>query len=78
MPAAEKIKIRVPMIVTADGKWAVNGSHSMEEPDWGWLDEMCDFENETESPQRYWVEIIVDKPVIQTVTATTVTPAEAT
>jgi len=70
---SEKIRIRVPMIITADGRWAVNGSHSTEgSPDWGWLDEMCDFENPTVSPQRYWVEIIVEKPTVKTVTASNV------
>lgn len=62
MSESEKIKIRVPMIVTADGKWAINGSHEMTEPDWPWIDEMCDSSNPTICPQRYWVEIIVDKP----------------
>jgi hypothetical protein len=57
------IKIRVPMIVTADGKWAVNGCHeTRNEPDWSWIDEMCDHEKATINPMRYWIETAVEVP----------------
>lgn len=67
------IKIRVPMIVTGDGKWAVNGSHEMvDEPDWSWMDEMCDHEKPTLNPRRYWIETVVEVAETETVTGTAV------
>ena len=63
------IKIRVPMIVTADGKWAANGSHELvNEPDWSWMDEMCDHEKQTVNPRRFWIETAVELPETITVT----------
>lgn len=71
----EKVKLRIPAIVTADGKWAANGSHqTVDDPDWQWVDEMCDFDNPTKAPQRYWIEVEVE---IETREALTVT-AKAT
>lgn len=64
------VKIRIPGIITADGKWAVSGSHQAGEPDWGWLDEMCDFENPTVSPHRFFVEAEVEIPEVGTVQGT--------
>lgn len=65
------ITVRVPAIVTADGKWAINGSRdlSKDDPDWQWLDEMCDHENATVCPQRMWVTIELPVPEIKEVTA---------
>ena len=65
------IKIRVPMIVTADGYWAVMGSHRTaadNDPDWGGIDEMCDYDNPTVNPRRYWIETVVEVPETGTVT----------
>lgn len=55
------IKVRIPIIVTADGKWAVNGGHSHSEPDWSFIEEMCDYENPLVCPQRIF--IIAELPV---------------
>lgn len=67
---AEKVKLRIPAIVTADGKWAASGSHSsVADPDWAWLDEMCDIDNPTVSPQRHWIEVEIDLPEIKTAKA---------
>lgn len=57
------IKIRVPMIVTADGKWAVHGASSYDpkiDTDWRWLDEMCDHDTPTINPRRFWIETAVE------------------
>jgi hypothetical protein len=64
------IKIRIPMIVTEDGKWAAQGSHSSTgDPDWSGIDEACDWENPTINPRRYWIETAVELPETETVTA---------
>lgn len=57
------IEIRIPMIVTADGKWSASGSSQANgEPDWPWLDEMCDDDKPTVNPQRYWITVYVKAP----------------
>ena len=65
------IKIRVPMIVTGDGKWAVSGSYELakEGPDWAWIDEMCDHENPTINPRRFWLEAEVPLLEVDTIVA---------
>ena len=61
----ELIEVRIPMIVTADGKWAASGSSGAKgEPDWPWLDEMCDYEKPTVCPQRYWITAYVKRPKV--------------
>lgn len=65
MADEDLIEIRVPMIVTADGKWAVSGSSAANgEPDWAWLDESCDYENQTINPTRYWITAYVRRPKV--------------
>lgn len=73
----KRVKLRIPAIVTADGKWAASGSHSsVKEPDWAGLDEMCDIDNPTISPQRHWIEVEIDLPEIKTAPATAVASAD--
>lgn len=61
------LKIRVPLIVTADGKWAAMGSHRDEDnPDWGGIVEHVDYDNPPVMPQRYWVETAVEIPETKT------------
>jgi len=61
----ELIEIRIPMIVTADGKWAASGSSAANgDPDWSWLDEMCDDDKPTVCPQRYWITAYVKMPKV--------------
>ena len=67
--AKKIIQIRIPMIVTADGKWAACGSHYENDADWSNIDEMCDFENQTVMPMRYWIETSVDVPEVETIGA---------
>lgn len=63
MSEPDLIEIRIPMIVTADGKWAASGSDSAtQDPDWDWLDEMCGYEKPTRNPQRYWITAYVKAP----------------
>jgi hypothetical protein len=65
MSDEELIEIRIPMVVTADGKWAANGSHELvKDPDWSWIDEMCDHEKPTVCPQRYWITAYVKRPKV--------------
>lgn len=56
--------IRIPMIATADGKWAANGSSGLEKdgPDWAWIDEMADHKTPLVCPQRFWVTVEIDLP----------------
>ena len=62
------IEIRIPMIVTADGKWAAQGSHrSLDDPDWSDIDEMCDYDAPTINPQRYWITAYVKAPKVREV-----------
>lgn len=79
---AKLIKIRVPMIVTGDGKWAASGSHRIDtetvsDPDWQWLDEMCDHDKPTINPRRFWIETVVELPETETVTGAAI-PESAT
>lgn len=60
---AEKLKIRIPLIVTADGRWGASIGHTESKPDWPMLEEMCDWENALKAPQRYWVTVEVELPV---------------
>ena len=62
------IKVRIPVIVTADGKWAAQGSHHDDpaNPDWSVIDEMCDWENPTVMPMRHWVEADIQLPETET------------
>ena len=61
----ELIEIRIPMIVTSDGKWAAQGSHrSVDDADWSGIDEMCDYDAPTINPQRYWITVYVKAPKI--------------
>lgn len=63
MSEPDLIEIRIPMIVTADGKWAASGSSAANgDPDWNWLDEMCDDDKPTFYPQRYWITAYVKAP----------------
>jgi hypothetical protein len=66
------LTLRIPLIVTADGKWAVCHSSSHAEPDWSSIDEMCDYDNPTNSPHRFWIETTVDVPQAETIKATVV------
>ena len=67
------IKVRIPAIVTADGKWAASGSLAGNgEADWSWLDEMCDPDNPTVNPQRVWIEAELPIPETAEVKATSV------
>lgn len=67
------IKVRIPAIVTANGKWAASGSLAANaEPDWAWLDEMCDMDNPTVNPQRVWIEAELPLPETLEVKATSV------
>lgn len=59
------MKILIPLIVTADGKWATMSSYREEVPDWGAIDEHVDYENPTIIPQRYLVEAIIEIPEIK-------------
>ena len=70
---AKTIKVRVPAMVTADGKWAINGSNSLDgDPDWPWLDEMCDHEKPTICPTRMFITVELPLPEIGEVEATEV------
>jgi hypothetical protein len=60
----QTVKVRIPIIVTADGKWAAASSHKEDKPDWGWLDELCDDINPTVMPMRYF--IVAELPVPKT------------
>lgn len=69
--AKKMIPIRIAMIVTADGKWAAQGSHN-DDPgcaDWSNIDEMCDWENPTVMPMRFWIETSVEVPEVETIGA---------
>lgn len=57
------LKIKIPLIVCADGKWAVIASHrEADAPDWQAADEHCDYDNPTIMPTRYIVETAVELP----------------
>jgi hypothetical protein len=57
------IKVRIPAIVTTDGKWAAMASSGAGgEPDWEYLFEMCDYENPTKGPRRFWIEAELPVP----------------
>ena len=65
MADEDLIEVRIPLIVTADGYWAAMGSHRSladKDPDWAYVDEMCDYDNPTVNPQRYWITAYVRKP----------------
>lgn len=63
------VKIKIPLIVTADGKWAVVASHREEGDaiDWSGIDEYCDYDNPTLMPKRFLVETVVEVSELQTV-----------
>lgn len=56
--------IRIPVIIDANGKWATVWSSAHEEPDWGHIDEMADYENPLVSPQRFWVTAELPLPIV--------------
>lgn len=59
------IEVRIPMIVTADGYWAAQGSNSTKgDPDWSFIDECCDYDKPTVNPTRYWITAFVRRPKI--------------
>lgn len=67
MSEEDLIEIKIPLIVTADGYWAASGTHQTmadKDPDWAWIDEMCDHDNPTVCPQRYWVTAYVKRPKV--------------
>jgi hypothetical protein len=71
------IKIRIPVVVTADGKWGANGwqgctDNAAGEPDWGYIEELCDFEKPPINPQRYFVEAVIDLPDVKTAVGTAI------
>lgn len=57
--ADELIEVRVPLLVTEDGKWGASGCSDAPEPDWIWLDELCDRDKAAMSPKRYWITVYV-------------------
>lgn len=65
----QTMKIRIPVVVTADGKWAAQGSHYGKpgEEDWSGIDEACDWDNPTVMPMRLFVEAEVSIPRLETV-----------
>jgi hypothetical protein len=65
---ARTITIKIPLIVTADGKWGANGGTTMKEPDWMYCEELCDFENVIVDYQRFFVEVTVQLPEIKEAT----------
>jgi hypothetical protein len=71
-----KIKVRIPVIVTADGKWAAHGSHWPGEPDWFWIEETCDREKHTICPQRMFIVAELPMPEIKQINAEVIETAE--
>ena len=80
----EGLEIKIPLIVTADGKWSASGSSGAGGiPDWGWIEEAADYENPLVSPQRYWIETVVEIPETKTATGSAIpedahTPQDST
>jgi hypothetical protein len=75
------IEVRIPLIVTADGYWATHGSHRSladKDPDWSHVDEMCDWDNPTVNPQRYWITAYVRRPKVIEVPGAAVRDAVST
>jgi hypothetical protein len=66
------IKVRIPVIVTANGNWGASGSNDESEPDWSWMDEMCGFDT---PQQRMFVIAELPLPEIGEVEATKVEDA---
>ena len=62
-----KIKVKIPVVITADGKWAAGGSHHPGNIDWEFIEEGCDFDAPLVSPQRYFVEAELEVPEVRTV-----------
>ena len=72
-----KVKLKIPAIVTADGRWSANGSCNLKEPDWAWLEEMIDidWEHSIGLHRRIMIEAEVDVPeVVKAIKATKVVP----
>lgn len=65
-----KQAIRIPAIIDATGRWAANGSSSLakNDPDWPWIDEMADYENDLVCPRRFWITVEVELPTVGEVT----------
>lgn len=70
------MKIRIPMIVTAT-EWAAMGAHSDTVPDWVAIDEMCDPNEATVSPRRFFVEVEDPRESQSEILVGTAVPVEA-
>lgn len=65
-----KLTMRIAAIVDANGRWAAQGWTNMDldEPDWQWIDESADHENDLVCPRRFWITVEVELPTIGEVT----------
>lgn len=65
MDEDDLIEIRIPLLVTSDGKWKAAGSpQEMSDPDWSFLHDCCldDPDVELKNPQQYWITAYVKRP----------------
>lgn len=59
--------VRIALLIDARGRWAATGSSYLEDPnshgpDWEWIDEAADFDNDLVNPKRYWVTATLTLP----------------
>jgi len=74
---AKTIKVRIPAVVSADGKWAAYGYPSaMKDPDWSMVEEVADNGEEWTSYKRLWITAELVLPEVEDIEALAVEPHE--
>lgn len=60
---ARTMNVRIPAVVSADGKWAAYGyPGAMKDPDWAMVEEVADNGEEWTSYQRVWITVQLPLP----------------
>lgn len=58
-----KLKVRIPAVISSDGKWAAYGySTAQKDPDWSMVEEVADNGDGVTSYQRVWITVELPMP----------------
>ncbi len=73
MPERKTIKVRIPAVVSPDGKWCAYGyPGAMKDPDWAMVEEVADEGEPCFEYKRIWITAELPIPETEFVTALSV------
>jgi hypothetical protein len=71
---AKTLKVRIPAVVSSDGKWCAYGyPGAMKDPDWSMVEEVADNGEASFDYKRMWITVELPVPDVEEVDALFVT-----